>query len=87
MRVFGIIATGWRRFFRIPWMLLKPCQAGVLGEDEEERHEFGQGEGAKHPPVLGGQRHCHSSGYGVRFGGQVIVGELPLDGVGTMRLG
>ena len=38
-----MVAPGWRRFLRIPWMLLESCQAGVLGEDEEERHKFGQG--------------------------------------------
>ncbi len=87
MGVFGIIATGWRRLFRTPWMLLEPRQARVLGEAEEERHEFDQGEGAKHPPILGRQRHGHSGGHGVQFGGQGIVGELPLDGVGAMHLG
>lgn len=62
-------------------MLLEPRQARVLGEDEEERREFDRGEGAKHPPVLGRQRHGHSGGHGGQFGGQARVGELPLDGV------
>ncbi len=73
MKVFGMLATGWRRFFRIPRMLFESCQAGVLGENEEERHEFGQGEGAaKHTHVLGGQGYCYIRGYGVQCGGQAI---------------
>lgn len=45
MGVFGIIATGWRRLFRTPWLPLEPCQARVLGEDEEERQGLVQAEG------------------------------------------
>ena len=39
MGVFRIIATGWWGLFRTLWMLFEPCQADVLGEEEEEEED------------------------------------------------